>query len=120
MLTPGLAVSELPCHSSIASMRDRLVSRKDWSIEVLRGVAILLVVAYHVISGQSFAVPDGRYSIFHHLSSLFDCVRMPLFTVITGYVFALRPVRGSLAAFYRGNILNAYWPRAWMSRILAR
>lgn len=65
----------------------------DWTIQTMRGLAILLVVVFHVRESLN---QWGFLSNDHALSQLVDAmsfVRMPLFTVISGYVYALRPVR---------------------------
>ncbi|MBX7431131.1 acyltransferase [Mycobacterium sp. Y57] len=66
---------------------------KDPAIETLRGVAIVLVVIGHVIGidadrGMQAAL-DSPWRIFY--LALVD-VRLPLFTMISGYIYALRPL----------------------------
>ncbi|HEX9903201.1 MAG TPA: acyltransferase [Acidobacteriota bacterium] len=61
--------------------------QKDQKLEALRGLAILLVVAYHVdvwLPGQ----PPGFYAGLKHILGF---IRMPLFACISGAVYALRP-----------------------------
>ena len=65
---------------------------KDLSIETLRGIAIILVVMGHVIGSKEeggMRVADD--SFLRHLYFTFEYLRMPLFTVISGWVYALRP-----------------------------
>ena len=72
---------------------------KDLSIETLRGIAIVLVVTGHVIGSKSdggMRVEDD--SFLRHLYFTFQYLRMPLFTVISGWVYALRPVRSDYLA----------------------
>jgi glucans biosynthesis protein C len=67
---------------------------KDLSIETLRGIAIILVVIGHVIGSKSdggMKVADD--SFLRHLYYTFQYLRMPLFTVISGWVYSLRPVK---------------------------
>jgi glucans biosynthesis protein C len=69
-------------------------TKKDLSVETLRGIAIILVVMGHVIGSKSdggMKVPDD--SFLRHLYFTFQYLRMPLFTVISGWVYALRPAR---------------------------
>ncbi len=66
---------------------------KDYSIESLRGLAIILVVIGHVIGSAS----DGGMKVaddseWRHLYFTFEYFRMPLFTTISGWVYTLRPV----------------------------
>jgi len=98
-----------------AILRRNVVSRKDASIESLRGIAIVLVVAYHAISGPTFSVGAG--APYQFLSSIFDYVRMPLFTVISGYVYSLRPVRTALGEFYRGKARRLLVPLVTVSTL---
>lgn len=61
-------------------------------IETLRGFAIVLVVMGHVIGSASdggMKVSDD--SFLRYLYYSFEYLRMPLFTVISGWVYALRP-----------------------------
>lgn len=66
--------------------------KKDLSIETLRGIAILLMVAGHVVGAEAndaMRVSDDspwRF-IFWGLQDF----RMPLFTVLSGFVYAARP-----------------------------
>jgi peptidoglycan/LPS O-acetylase OafA/YrhL len=61
--------------------------QKDHSVETLRGLTIILVVLYHANGG--LVVPEN--SLLSHLNFTFQYLRMPLFTVISGWVYALRP-----------------------------
>ncbi len=70
----------------------RIKREKDLSVETLRGAAIILVVMGHVIGSDSdggMKVPDD--SFLRHLYYTFEYLRMPLFTVISGWVYALHP-----------------------------
>ncbi|WP_346621257.1 acyltransferase [Blastococcus montanus] len=68
---------------------------RDASIETLRGLAVLMLVGAHVYgldAGTGMAVSGdtvGRY-----INDSLEYIRMPLFTVISGYVYAMRPVPG--------------------------
>ncbi len=68
-------------------------SAKDPNIETLRGLAILLVVAGHVIgidAAGGMKVADD--SVWRYLYASLQYVRMPLFTAISGWAYALQPV----------------------------
>jgi len=70
-----------------------IVKRKEQSVETLRGIAIILMVAGHVIGHRShsgLAVADD--SIWRYIYYSFEYLRMPLFTAISGFVYALKPV----------------------------
>jgi hypothetical protein len=71
---------------------------KELSIETLRGFAIVFMVAGHIIGlhGSGMKVPeDSGWSYFYFS---FEYLRMPLFTVISGYVYSLWPI-GNLRIF---------------------
>ena len=75
--------------------------KKDLSIETLRGMAIILVVVGHVIGSKSdggMKVDDD--SFLRHLYFTFCYLRMPLFTVISGWVYAIRPVSAASQASF--------------------
>jgi fucose 4-O-acetylase-like acetyltransferase len=66
---------------------------RDWGVESLRGVAMMLVVAGHVIGSDStggLTVGDDSTWRFFYLA--LEDVRMPLFSVLSGFVYAYRPV----------------------------
>lgn len=65
---------------------------QDTSIQALRGIAVILMVSGHVIGigGRGLRVPDN--SIWHFFYVALEDMRMPLFTLISGYVYAMVPV----------------------------
>lgn len=76
------------------------MKNRDVSIETLRGIAVILMVLGHVIyAGVTDENSWWRY--FYYSLSYF---RMPLFTAISGFVYALRPVeKDRLLAFMKGK-----------------
>lgn len=86
--------------------------KKDTSIETLRGLAIILVVIGHVIGSDSdggMKVEDD--SFLRHFYFTFEYLRMPLFTVISGWVYALRPANsGNLLGFNLKKIRRLFLP----------
>lgn len=95
--------------------------RRDMSISSLRGVAVFLLVASHVyglapdnglqVSGDTF----GRY-----LTDSLEFLRMPLFTVISGYVYAMRPVQSTsaLPQLVRGKSRRLLLPLVLLTAIV--
>jgi len=66
--------------------------KKDQSVETLRGIAIILMVAGHVIGDDSLSgMKVSDESVFRYFYFTFQFLRMPLFTVISGFVYSLRP-----------------------------
>ena len=84
----------------------KITPEKDLRIETMRGLALFLMVAGHVIGSSSdlgMKVPDD--SVLRYLYDSLVYIRMPLFTAISGYVYALRPVNSGsdLPRFYLGK-----------------
>lgn len=70
------------------------VRTRDISIDTLRGLAIILMVAGHVIgSTGADGMEVAADSPWRHYYDLFADLRMPLFTALSGFVYALRPLR---------------------------
>jgi len=67
--------------------------RKNQHVETLRGIAILLLVYYHVV--EYLKLDAG--SVWRYIQYPFDYSRVPLFTCISGFVYALRPIASAQA-----------------------
>ena len=82
-----------------------VVKRKEQSIETLRGIAIILMVAGHVIGHRSTSglkVDDD--SLWRYFYYSFEYLRMPLFTAISGFVYGLKPVsQDKVLKFFKGK-----------------
>jgi Acyltransferase family len=77
---------------------------KDLSIETLRGFAIIFMVAGHVIGSNASGMKVAEDSGWRYFYFTFEYLRMPLFTVISGYVYSLWPAgNSSLIEFYKGK-----------------
>jgi fucose 4-O-acetylase-like acetyltransferase len=92
---------------------------KDLRVETARGLAAFLVVAGHVIgpSGhEGMHVGDG--STLRYLYRALLMLRLPLFTVLSGYVYAMRPVdRAHLAEFMDGKVRRLLLPMVSMGAV---
>jgi glucans biosynthesis protein C len=69
-------------------------SLESGRVQTLRGIACLLLVAFHTIGSTADSglhVPDG--SLYREFTNLFVHIRMPLFTFLSGLVYAYRPLR---------------------------
>jgi peptidoglycan/LPS O-acetylase OafA/YrhL len=60
---------------------------RDGQVETMRGLACLLLVAFHVIGPPGYGMHVVEGSIWRDLANLFTPVRMPLFAFISGLVF---------------------------------
>lgn len=89
-------------------------SRQPRSPEAARLLAIILLVAYHVIGADS--VGGLKVSDSHPLrlfANFFADLRMPLFAAVAGYVYALRPVApAQLLPFLKGKFRRLALPGA--------
>ena len=66
---------------------------KDLSIETLRGLAILLVVAGYILSDDLVSAQGSIFtSALRFMHFCLTPIRMPLFTVISAYLYAESPV----------------------------
>lgn len=74
--------------------------KKDLSVDSLRGFACLLLVGYHVVGSEpAQGLRVGEDTYLRYLSDSLVYLRMPLFTFLSGYVYALRPLEGDSLAF---------------------
>ncbi len=76
-------------------------------VQTMRGLACLLLVAFHTIGSTGASglhVPDtSGYRLF---TNLFVHVRMPLFTFLSGLVYAWRPLRAGDELQFMGKKLR--------------
>jgi fucose 4-O-acetylase-like acetyltransferase len=76
-------------------------------IQTLRGIACLLLVAFHTIGASAASglhVPDA--SAYRDFTNLFVHIRMPLFTFLSGLVYAYRPLRAGDGTQFFGKKLR--------------
>jgi peptidoglycan/LPS O-acetylase OafA/YrhL len=70
-------------------------------VQTLRGIACLLLVAFHAVgSTAASGLHVGDDSLFRMFTNLFVHIRMPLFTFLSGFVYACRPLRGGRAWYF--------------------
>lgn len=78
--------------------------RKEESIETLRGIAIILMVAGHVIGLKHSGLKVADDSLWRYFYYSFEYLRMPLFTAISGYVYAIKPLQNEyVTKFFKGK-----------------
>lgn len=84
---------------------------KDLSIETLRGFAIVFMVAGHIIGGNLSGIKVADNSGWRYFAFTFEFIRMPLFTVISGYIYSMLPVRNSgILSFFKGKARRILLP----------
>src|SRR5689334_1115040 len=88
-------------------------------IETLRGLACVLLVAFHVIGSEpDTGLHAGEGSLYRQFAYLFQHIRMPLFTFLSGFVYAYRPLLpGQLPTFAAKKLLRLLLPFICVSTI---
>lgn len=71
-------------------------------IDTVRGLACLLLVGYHVV-GETDTGLQITTGLLRDINDYLAYVRMPLFTFLSGYVYAYRPFRSGAKAFIAGK-----------------
>jgi glucan biosynthesis protein C len=86
----------------------------------VRGIACVALVAYHVIgptSASGMHLPDG--SAWHLLMNSLDFLRMPIFSVVSGFVYARhRASRSSLLPFAQKKIGRLLVPLLFVTAVM--
>lgn len=96
-----------------------MIKQKSYHIETLRGIAILLVVLGHVIGSTSEGgMKVANDSFFRYIYDLFVNIRMPLFTVISGWVYALHPVKSdNISIFMQKKVRRLLFPMIFVGSL---
>lgn len=89
------------------------------SVETLRGVACILIVALHAIgSTASSGMQLGEGTLYREFADLFTPLRVPLFTFLSGFVYAYFPaVPGRTAEFIRKKVARIGLPFVTVSTL---
>jgi glucan biosynthesis protein C len=104
---PSIRLNRLSLSQSASPgppLEDRIDSLESARVQTLRGLACLLLVAFHTVgatAGSGLHVPDD--SRYREFTNLFVHVRMPLFTFLSGFVYAFRPLRSGQALRFSGK-----------------
>ena len=90
-----------------------MIRNRDESIETLRAIAIILVLGIHISADPPISVATNVYA---YLSLAFQNIRMPLFTFISGYLYAQRRVKHNyLLKFFEGKARRLLVPLIFVS-----
>jgi peptidoglycan/LPS O-acetylase OafA/YrhL len=82
---------------------ERYVASRNLEIDTLRGLACILLVLFHVIGyspQDGLQVDDG---MLRDVNDALAYLRMPLFTFLSGFVYAYRPFQEGMAQFLQGK-----------------
>lgn len=89
-------------------------------LTTVRGIACIALVAYHVIGptdASGLGLPAS--SFWHFAVNSFDFLRMPLFTVLSGFLYAAnRASAQTLREFYRKKIQRIVIPLVFVTCIV--
>jgi peptidoglycan/LPS O-acetylase OafA/YrhL len=98
--------------NALAIPERRVSAAESDRVQTLRGVACILLVAYHVIGdGLTRGLGVDDTSHYRTFSNIFLHLRMPLFTFLSGFVYAYRPVlAGSSGTFARKKLQRLLIP----------
>lgn len=92
---------------------------RNLQIDTLRGIACILLVAYHVIGSSAsvgLKISDGLY---RELNDILAYIRMPLFTFLSGVVYAYRPFTENSGKFIKGKIRRLLMPMVIVGTLFA-
>jgi peptidoglycan/LPS O-acetylase OafA/YrhL len=95
--------------------------RRDENLDTVRGIACILLVLYHVVGVNTDSGlrldPNDPYRV---VNEVLGFLRMPLFTFLSGIVYALRPVEhGRARIFASGKLKRLLLPFIFVSLIFA-
>lgn len=88
-------------------------------IDTLRGLACILLVAYHVIGNTPKVGLRLQEGILKDANELLSYIRMPLFTFLSGIVYDWRPFKSDWIKFLNGKIRRLLIPMLFVGTIFA-
>lgn len=88
-------------------------------IQSLRGIACILVVYFHVIGTANTGLKLPSDSIYRILSDCLIYIRMPLFTFLSGYIYAYRRFSSGALYYVKGKSKRILMPLIFVSATFA-
>lgn len=92
---------------------------KNLQIETLRGLACVLLVAYHVVGSEPTGGLKVETGIYRELNDLLAYIRMPLFTFLSGWVYSLRPFEKGAISFVKSKARRLLLPMLTVGTLFA-
>lgn len=92
---------------------------RDIKIDTLRGLACIFLVAYHVIGNNPSNGLHIESGFLREINDLLETVRMPLFTFLSGMVYAYRPLSGNWSKFLKGKARRLLIPMLVVGTLFA-
>ncbi|NSL54039.1 acyltransferase family protein [Uliginosibacterium aquaticum] len=98
-----------------------IVQKNDRRLEVdtLRGLACLLLVFYHVVGSSAASGLHVEKGVLREFNDLLVHVRMPIFTVLSGFVYGARPFSGGFFEFLVGKAKRLLVPMLFVGTFFA-
>jgi glucan biosynthesis protein C len=105
---------------SVFKLPSTTLAGKNEQVETLRGIAIILVVFGHMIGyTETGGMRVSDDSVFRYLYYSLEYFRLPLFTVISGWVYANKPVKPTAqSSFVKGKLRRLILPMFVVSSLL--
>ncbi len=88
-------------------------------IDTLRGFACILLVAYHVIGPFPDSGLQIKEGVLKDVNALLFYIRMPIFTFLSGFVYAWRPFAFGWKTFVAGKIRRLIIPMLFVGTLFA-
>lgn len=92
---------------------------RDIRIDTLRGLACIFLVGYHVIGNNPSNGLHIESGFLREINDLLETVRMPLFTFLSGMVYAFRPLSGNWPKFLKGKARRLLIPMLVVGTLFA-
>ena len=96
-----------------------MISERDLKIDTLRGLACLALVFYHTVGAadSGFKIESG---LLREVNDYLALIRMPLFTFLSGFVYAYRPYDGTKVGWYvKGKARRLLVPMLFVGTLFA-
>lgn len=79
------------------------MNHRNLPVDTLRGIACMLLVAVHVVGIDASVGLQVSHGFIRYLNDALAYIRMPLFTFLSGIVYAYRPFSGGAGRFVAGK-----------------
>ncbi|WP_394143338.1 acyltransferase family protein [Vibrio atypicus] len=96
-----------------------MLKSRNVVIDTLRGIACILLVSYHVIGSNESNGLNQSEGFYRSLNDFLVYIRMPLFTFLSGYVYANRPYKADIQRYIRGKVRRLLLPMFFVGTIFA-
>jgi fucose 4-O-acetylase-like acetyltransferase len=95
------------------------MSSRNIEIDTLRGVACFLLVAFHVVGVNSDTGLRLESGLYREINDMLAYIRMPLFTFLSGIVYAYRPFSEGAKHYLKGKVRRLIIPMLVVGTLFA-